>query len=179
MYRRFFSCLHLAVGRHHRRRTPRYPHGLQLGRVKVFLADHTHTRSWIYHKLSFFPLFYWGNRQYTFFREWVECSFVLFFEPDNVLMVLYFPAYLLTWRRLGESYSSNWARLCEIPVIPSLLRDTTQLWYSFHNSYSIFVFAFSSFVGMVALFRLFILLLSTLWWWNRHLSPALRPVSVS
>ena len=40
IYRGFFSGLHLAVGRHHRRRIPRYPQGLQLGRVKVFLADH-------------------------------------------------------------------------------------------------------------------------------------------
>ena len=30
---RFFSCLHLAVGRHHRRRIRRCPHGLQLSRV--------------------------------------------------------------------------------------------------------------------------------------------------
>ena len=29
----------------HRRRIPRYPHGLQLGRVKFFLADHMHTRA--------------------------------------------------------------------------------------------------------------------------------------
>ena len=32
----FFSRLDLAVGRHHRRRTPRCPHGLQLSRVKVY-----------------------------------------------------------------------------------------------------------------------------------------------
>ena len=48
--RRFFSGLHLAVGRHHRRRTPRCPHGLQLSRVKIFLADYVHARSRIYHK---------------------------------------------------------------------------------------------------------------------------------
>ena len=51
-HRGFFSCLHLAVGRHHRRRTPRCPHGLQLRKVKVFLADHMHTSSGIHHKLS-------------------------------------------------------------------------------------------------------------------------------
>ena len=37
IHRRFFSGLHLAVGRHHRRRIPRY--GLQLSRVEVFLND--------------------------------------------------------------------------------------------------------------------------------------------
>ena len=58
-YRDFFSGLHLAVGRHQRRRSPRYPHGLQLGRVKVFLADHMHTSSGVYLKLSFFRLFCW------------------------------------------------------------------------------------------------------------------------
>ena len=35
MFRGFFSCLHLAVGRHHRRRTSRCPHGLQLSRVSL------------------------------------------------------------------------------------------------------------------------------------------------
>ena len=43
IYLGVFSCLHLAVGRHHRRRIPRHPHGLQLGRVKVFIAHHMHT----------------------------------------------------------------------------------------------------------------------------------------
>ena len=33
------SCLHLAVGRHHRRRNSRCPHGLQFGRVKVSFTD--------------------------------------------------------------------------------------------------------------------------------------------
>ena len=47
----FFGS-HLAVGRHHRRRIPRYPHGLHLDRVKVFLADHMHTSAGIHHKLS-------------------------------------------------------------------------------------------------------------------------------
>ena len=47
---------------------PRYPHGLQLSRVKVSLADYMQTSSGIYHKLPFF----WCNRQYTFFRVRVE-----------------------------------------------------------------------------------------------------------
>ena len=38
IYRRFFSRLHLAVGHHHRRRTPRCPHRLQPSRVKVLLT---------------------------------------------------------------------------------------------------------------------------------------------
>ena len=56
-YRCFFFCLHLAVGRRHRHRTPQCPHGLQLSRVKVSLADHMHTRSGIHHELSFLWLF--------------------------------------------------------------------------------------------------------------------------
>ena len=42
IFRGFFSGLHLADGRHHRRRTPRCPHGLQLSRVKVSFTDHAH-----------------------------------------------------------------------------------------------------------------------------------------
>ena len=38
----------------------------------------------------------------------------------------------------------------------SVLRDATQLWYNFHNSHSIPVVAFPSFVGIVAFFRLFV-----------------------
>ena len=53
----FFPCSHLAVGRHHRRRTSRCPHGLQFGRVKVSLADNMHACSGIYYKLSFLRLF--------------------------------------------------------------------------------------------------------------------------
>ena len=37
-----------------------------------------------------------------------------------------------------------------------VLRDATQLWYIFHNSHSILVFAFSSFVGIVAFLRPFV-----------------------
>ena len=48
----FFSCLHLAVGRHHHRRTAPCPHGLHLSRVKVSLADHMHTSSGIRYKLT-------------------------------------------------------------------------------------------------------------------------------
>ena len=84
IYCRFFSCLHLAVGRHHRRRTSWCPHGLQLSRVKVFLADHVHTRSWINYKLSFLRLFCWRSQEYPFLRGKVECSLVCFFELVNV-----------------------------------------------------------------------------------------------
>ena len=40
IFRRFIICSHLAVGSHHRRRIPRYPHGLQLDRVNVIPTDH-------------------------------------------------------------------------------------------------------------------------------------------
>ena len=75
-YRGFFSCLHLAVGRHQLRRIPRCPRGLQLGRVEVCLADHMHTSYGLYHKLSFLRLFCWCSREYTFLRGKVECSLV-------------------------------------------------------------------------------------------------------
>ena len=77
---RFFSCLHLAVGRHHRRWTPRCPHGLHLRRVKFSLAYHVHTRSGINCKLSFIRLFCWRSLEYSFLRGKVECSLVFFFE---------------------------------------------------------------------------------------------------
>ena len=57
VYRCFFFCLHLAVGRHYHRRIFRYPRGLQFGFVKVFLTDHMHACSGIYHKLSFLGCF--------------------------------------------------------------------------------------------------------------------------
>ena len=78
IYRRFFSCLHLAVGLHHRRRTSWCPHDLQLSRVKVFLTDHIHTRSWINYKLPLLQLFCWRSREYPFLRVRVECSLVFF-----------------------------------------------------------------------------------------------------
>ena len=79
IWSRFSSCLHLAVGRHHRRRTSRCRHGLKLSNVKVSLAD----------QLSFFRLLYWCNRQYILHRGWIECSFVLwacifFFWQDSM-----------------------------------------------------------------------------------------------
>ena len=42
IFRRLFFCEHLAVGRHHRRRTFRDPYGFQFSKVKVFPADHVH-----------------------------------------------------------------------------------------------------------------------------------------
>ena len=84
LYRGFFSGLHLAVGRHHRRRTPRCPHGLQLSRVKVSFTDHMHTRSWNYHKLSFLRLVCWRSREYPFLRGKIEYSLVFFCELVHV-----------------------------------------------------------------------------------------------
>ena len=52
----FFFCEHLAVGCYRSRRIFRCSHGLQFGLVQVFLADHVHTCSGIYHKL--FPRVY-------------------------------------------------------------------------------------------------------------------------
>ena len=80
MDRRFFIRAHLAVGRHHRPRTPWCPHGLQLSRGKVFLTDHMHTRSWINHKLSFLQLLCWRSQEYPFVHGKVECRLVFFFE---------------------------------------------------------------------------------------------------
>ena len=78
MDRRFFIRSHLAVGRHHRPRTPWCPHGLQLSRVKVFLTSHMHTRSWINYKI--FQLFCWRSQEYPFVHGKVECRLVFFFE---------------------------------------------------------------------------------------------------
>ena len=79
LYRRFFICSHLAVGRHHRRRTPWCPR-VQLSRVKVFLTDHMHTHTGINHKLSLTRLSCWGTwRNPLFFRR-EECCLVVRFE---------------------------------------------------------------------------------------------------
>ena len=51
------SSLVCTSRRHHRRRTPRCPHSLQLSRVKVSIADHEHTRSRIHYKFPFFQFF--------------------------------------------------------------------------------------------------------------------------
>ena len=82
VHRLFFSCL--AVGRHHRRRTPWCPHGLQLSRVKVLLTDHMHTRSWINHKLSFLRFYGGCGRHNPLIGGRMECSFVLVFELVNM-----------------------------------------------------------------------------------------------
>ena len=73
-YRRFSICSHLAVGRHHRRRILRNPHGLQFGRVKFFLADHMHTRPGINHKLSLLWLSCWGTWKNPLLFKREECS---------------------------------------------------------------------------------------------------------
>ena len=102
IYRGFFCCLHLTVGRHHHRRILRNPHGLQFSRVKVSLADHMHTCSGIYHKL-FFPRFYViGGR--------IDCSFVLFCELVIVRQVLHASprgAPLFSFGLLLETYPTN------------------------------------------------------------------------
>ena len=83
-------------------------------------------------------------------------------------MVLSFPGYLLDVAyRQCESYSSDRSQAFSHRVSPRLfyslgsqcfrvLRDATQLWYNFHNSHSILVVAFSSFMGIVAFLWLFI-----------------------
>ena len=105
IYCRFFSCLHLAVGRHHRRRTSRCPHGLQLSRVKVSLTDHMHTRSWINNKLPLLRLFCWRSREYPFLQGKVECSLVFFFLWACIVFLARFHA-LLRAHRCCRSVSS-------------------------------------------------------------------------
>ena len=83
VYSGFFVCSHLAVGRHHRRRISRYPHGLQLSRVKVLLTDHMHTRSGINHKLSFLQPSCWGTWENPLLCKREECSLVVRFELVN------------------------------------------------------------------------------------------------
>ena len=210
--------MHLAVGRHHRRR-------LQFGRVKISLADHMHTCSGIYHKLCFLRFYGGCGRHNPLLGRRIECSFVLFFEFAKISgkipclasgasllsfslclrsvlkfhsvgtsLMRKFDLYFskrcsfifsdtcLTWRRLCESYPSNWSQDFLHRVSPGLfsslriqcfrvLRDATQLWYSFHNSHSMFVVAFSSFVGMIALFRLFVWLFVNLMMREQTLIP--------
>ena len=52
-----------------------------------------------------------------------------------------------------------------------VFRDATQLWYYFHNSHSILVVAFSSFVGVVAFLWLFVWLLVNLMMREQTLIP--------
>ena len=80
----FFSGLHLAVGRHRRRRVPRYPHGLQFSRVKVFLTDLVHTCYGLYHKLSFLWFYGGCGRHNPLNGRRIECSLVFLFEFVNV-----------------------------------------------------------------------------------------------
>ena len=79
--------------RHHRRRSPRCPHGLQLSRVKVSLADHMHTRSGIHYKLSSIRLFCWRSREYPFFHGRVESSFVVLLELEYVFSMESMPCF--------------------------------------------------------------------------------------
>ena len=182
--------------------------------AELRFADHMHTSSGIYHKLSFLQLFCWCSWQYPFFRGRIECSFVVFFELVNVFgkipclasgasllsfslfigpvlkfhsvgtslirnFDLYFlsngpfisPDTCLTQRRLCDSYSSNWSQNFLHRVSPRLFWNSchsescetqNQVRCSFRNNDSILVVAFSSFVGMVPLFGLFIWLLINL-----------------
>ena len=57
------------------------------------------------------------------------------------------------------------------------MRDTTHLRYRFNNSHCILVVGFSSFFGMVALFRLFVRLFVNLTMREQTLIPALHPDS--
>ena len=80
IYCGFFSCQHLAVGRHHRRRTPQCPRGLSFGRIKVFLADQMHARSGVHYKLSFLRFYVGCCLHNPLVGRRIESSFVLFFE---------------------------------------------------------------------------------------------------
>ena len=75
-----FFCLHFAVGCHYHYRIFRYPHGLQFGFVQVFLANHVHACSGIYHKLSFLWVYCGCGRQNPLLRRWIEWNFVFLFE---------------------------------------------------------------------------------------------------
>ena len=69
------------------RRIFRYPHGLQFGFLKVFLADHVHTCSRIFHKLSLLGFFRGCRRHNPLLRMWIDCSFVfLFFELKKMFL---------------------------------------------------------------------------------------------
>ena len=57
----------------------------KLSRVKVFLAYHVHSSSWIHDKLSSLRLFCWRSREDPFFRGRVECSLAFLFEIVYVL----------------------------------------------------------------------------------------------
>ena len=78
-----------------------------------------------------------------------------------------FPGTCSTWRRLSEPYFSNQSQDFLHRVSPGLfasfrhqrirvLREANQWWNNFHSSHSIFVVAFSSFVGIVAFLWLFV-----------------------
>ena len=54
-------------------------------RLKVFLTDHVHVRSGIYHKLTFFGFYCGCGRVYPLLRRWIECSFVFCFEKKDFL----------------------------------------------------------------------------------------------
>ena len=61
--------------------TPRF----QIGRVKVFPADHMHACSGVHHKLSFLRLHCGCSQQNPLNGRRTECSFFLFFEFTDIL----------------------------------------------------------------------------------------------
>ena len=78
-----------------------------------------------------------------------------------------FPDACLTQRRLSEPYFSKRSQDFLYRVSPRLLaslqhirvlRNAPQLWHNFHNSNSILVVAFSSFMGIVAFLWVFCLI---------------------
>ena len=80
-----FFCWYLAVRCHYHLRIFRYPHSLQFGFVEVFLADHAHPCSGIYHKLSFFRGYRGCGWQNPLIGKRKERSFFLTFELIDVL----------------------------------------------------------------------------------------------
>ena len=75
--------------------------------------------------------------------------------------------------KLFRSGFPDTSRFSEVLMALTLARHTTQLWYSFHKSYSTLVVAFSPFFGMVSLFRLLVWLFINLMIREQTLIPAL------
>ena len=80
VYRCLFFCLHFAVSCHYHYQIFLHPHGLQFGFVQVFLADHVHACSGIYHKLSCLGVYRGCGRHNPLLRRRIECSFVFLSE---------------------------------------------------------------------------------------------------
>ena len=93
----------------------------------------------------------------------------------------------LTKRRFSEYYPLNWFQdfLDRVSRRLSTLRNecswilwyTTQLWYTFHSSYSMLVVALSFLWQWSLFFGFLFSCSSTSWCGNKHLSPVLHPDS--